>query len=76
VTVNVSISTTPSKTNPQTVWWTQLLIDNVSVASGYNTLTWDSTTVADGPHQLTVKAYPYNSSSVLSSASIPITVGN
>jgi hypothetical protein len=44
---------------PPDIWWTQLCVDNNlnCPVSGYNPLLWDSTTVADGDHMITVYGY-------------------
>ena len=74
VTVQLAIATKPSMTDPTTVWWTQLFVDGASVVSGYNNLVWNSTKAAPGPHQLKVNAYPYNSSTVIGTATVSVIV--
>jgi endoglucanase len=78
ITIILDIPTTPSESNPDTVWWTRLSVDGTPIdsASGYNELSWNSATVANGTHELTVDAYSYGSTTPLGSTTIEVTVNN
>jgi hypothetical protein len=65
VNVSLSIPTTPSCSDPTTVWWTELLADGISVSSGYSSLTWNSGGAPVGLHTLTVFGHPCSSRSIL-----------
>src|ERR1022692_3850908 len=43
------------------VWWTWLYIDGQPGPSGYNPLIWNSSGVSQGPHTLTIRAFPRGS---------------
>ncbi len=58
------------------VWWTQLAVDGAAVASGYNDLPWNTTTVANGTHQLTVYAFAEGATTPLGYSTISVNVNN
>jgi hypothetical protein len=58
------------------VWWDQLMIDGTSVLSGGGNFTWNSTTVSNGTHNLTVRAFQKGGTTPLGTASIFINVQN
>src|SRR5579883_1682524 len=68
VTVNMTLSSS--------IWWTQLYIDGVPQVAGYNPLTWNSATVANGKHTLGVRAYLKNGVTPIGNSSILVTVAN
>jgi hypothetical protein len=76
IAVALSFSTTPSATNPRSVWWTQLSVDGVSVVDGYNNLAWNTTTAANGSHVLRVDGYAYDGTTSICHSSITVTVNN
>jgi hypothetical protein len=76
ITVALSFSTTPSTTNPNSVWWTQLSVDGTTIADGYNNLPWTTTTVANGSHSLRIDGYAYNGTSPIGSSTISVKVSN
>ncbi len=76
ITVVLDIPSAPSATNPNSVWWTRLEVDGTPVYYGYNGLPWNTTSVADGTHQLRVDAYSYGSSVSLGSSTISVIVNN
>ncbi len=59
------------------VWWAKLYIDGADgpVSPPYS-FSWNSTTVPNGSHTLTVKAFAEFSSTPLSTSSINVTVSN
>jgi Bacterial Ig domain len=76
INVALSFSSPPSSSNPSSVWSTRLSVDGVPVAWGYNNLPWNTTSVADGSHSLRIDGYPYNSSTVIGTQTIGVTVKN
>lgn len=62
-----------------TDYWSQLVIDSTPIASGaIGTLsfTWDTTSLSDGPHKVTVKGYAKASVTPDSFESISVSVAN
>jgi hypothetical protein len=58
------------------VWWDQLMIDGVSVLSGGGNFTWNSTTVANGTHNMAVRVFQKGGTTAIGTASILINVHN
>jgi len=76
ITVVLDIPSTPSATDPTSVWWTRLEVDGTAVVSGYNNLPWNTATVANGTHQLRVDGFAYGSSTSLGYSIINVNVNN
>src|SRR5690242_19104965 len=58
------------------VYWDQLQIDGVSVASGGGNLTWNSTAVANGTHTLMVRVFQQGGTVPIGTAYVSIIVSN
>jgi hypothetical protein len=58
------------------VYWTQLWVDTKAVGSGYNLIGWNSTSVANGTHLITVKAYAKGATTALGQAQLNLVVQN
>src|ERR1700723_3641784 len=76
ITVALAFSAPPSTTNPNAVWWTHLSVDGAPITDGYNNLPWNTTTVANGAHNLRVDGYAYNGTTSIGSSTISVTVSN
>jgi hypothetical protein len=76
ITVALSFSAPPSTTNPNAVWWTHLSVDGAPIADGYNNTPWNTTTVANGSHNLRVDGYAYNGTTSIGSSTVSVTVNN
>jgi len=76
-TVTVQIATSLSATED---WWNSLAVDGVPAGvndSGhYLRILWNSATVPDGTHTLTVAAHQYSTAIVTATASVSIIVSN
>ncbi len=60
-----------------TFWWTQLTLDGAALASNASgNFSWDSTTVANGSHVLSVRGFQENGSAPVAAASVNVTVNN
>ena len=58
------------------VYWDQLQVDGSSVLSGSGSLTWNSTTVANGAHTLMVRVFQQGGTTPIGTAYVSITVNN
>jgi len=80
-TVSGSVTVTVSTNLPTSSdWWNELQVDGVSIglndAGHYQQIPWDSTTVSNGSHTLTVLAHQESTGTVTASASISVTISN
>ncbi len=73
----ITISTNLSTSND---WWNELQVDGVSTglndAGHYQQIIWNSTTVPNGQHTLTVLAHQESTGTITASTSISVTVSN
>ena len=58
------------------VYSDQLVVDGAVVASGKGNFTWNSTTVGNGQHNLTVNVFQQGGSSPIGTASVAVNVSN
>lgn len=58
------------------VYWDQLMVDGTAVSSGSGNLTWNSTTVVNGQHTLTVRVFQKGGTSPIGSAWVTVNVSN
>jgi autotransporter family porin len=58
------------------VYWDQLMVDGTSVLSGDGNFTWNSATVANGTHRLTVRVFQKGGTSPLGTAYVSVVVNN
>jgi hypothetical protein len=68
VSVNVALGTY--------IYWDQLGVDGVAILSGSSNFIWNSTTVPDGRHTLTVRGFLYGGTKPVGAASVIVTVSN
>jgi len=76
-TVSIAISSTlPAATD----WWNDLAVDGVATgltdAGHYLQITWNSNTVDNGTHTLTVRGHQENTGNITAISSVTVTVGN
>jgi hypothetical protein len=58
------------------VYWNQLQVDGVSGWTGTGNCTWNSTTVANGTHVLTVRVFQQGGTTPIGTASVSVVVSN
>ena len=58
------------------VYWNQLQVDGVSVWAGTGNCTWNSTTVTNGTHVLTVRVFQRGGTTPIGTASVSVVVSN
>ncbi len=58
------------------VYWDQLQVDGTSVASGSGNFSWDSTTVSNGSHTLTVRVFQKGGTTPIGTAWVTVKVSN
>jgi autotransporter family porin len=68
VSINVALRTD--------IYWDQLMVDGIAVLSSSANFTWDSTTVPDGQHILTVRGFKYGGTIPSGTAHVTVSVSN
>ncbi len=58
------------------VYWDQLQVDGVNVLSGSGNFTWDSASVANGTHTLTVRVFQQGGTAPIGTAYVSVIVNN